>query len=299
MSYEQIKSAIKELAGQVLCLYRQFSPQLRVMRGDEGGMFAFCAQDICDDVVLEADSELNLTPARRRAAVYELLSSGLLADDKGNIPQSVKNKLLARLGYSGMSGRADLEELHRARCEEENRGFERQIAETAAEGCFATYEALVIPQSVKGGTRLLAFSAEKGGEGYGPFYYTLQADAEWKAGYVYTYDITIFYHGLEVEVSESIGWNAVNTGSGKVSLQDSYDEETKTYYVYTADGLDKWAEMARADLSVNCILMDDIDYEDKEWTAVGYGTASTSSYAGTFDGGGHTIRNIEIKVDAS
>ena len=120
VSYEQIKSAIKELAGQVLCLYRQFSPQLRVMRGDEGGMFAFCAQDICDDVVLEADSELNLTPARRRAAVYELLSSGLLADDKGNIPQSVKNKLLARLGYSGMSGRADLEELHRARCEEEN-----------------------------------------------------------------------------------------------------------------------------------------------------------------------------------
>ena len=173
------------------------------------------------------------------------------------------------------------------------------LAETAAEGCFATYEALVIPQSVKGGTRLLAFSAEKGGEGYGPFYYTLQADAEWKAGYVYTYDITIFYHGLEVEVSESIGWNAVNTGSGKVSLQDSYDEETKTYYVYTADGLDKWAEMARADLSVNCILMDDIDYEDKEWTAVGYGTASTSSYAGTFDGGGHTIRNIEIKGDAS
>ena len=120
VSYEQIKSAIKERAGQVLCLYRQFSPQLRVMRGDEGGMFAFCAQDICDDVVLEADSELNLTPARRRAAVYELLSSGLLADDKGNIPQSVKNKLLARLGYSGMSGRADLEELHRARCEEEN-----------------------------------------------------------------------------------------------------------------------------------------------------------------------------------
>lgn len=120
VSYEQIKSAIKELAGQVLCLYRQFSPQLRLMRGDEGGMFAFCARDICDDVVLEADSELNLTPARRRAAVYELLSSGLLTDDKGNIPQSVKNKLLARLGYSGMSGRADLEELHRARCEEEN-----------------------------------------------------------------------------------------------------------------------------------------------------------------------------------
>ena len=56
------------------------------------------------------------------------------------------------------------------------------------------------------GTRLLTFTAEKDGKAYGPFYYTLKGDAKWQAGYVYTYNITIFHHGLEVQVSESIDW---------------------------------------------------------------------------------------------
>ena len=69
------------------------------------------------------------------------------------------------------------------------------------------------------GTRLLTFTAEKGGTSYGPFYYTLQNNAEWKAGYVYTYDITVFHYGLEVvQVSESIDWNDGGTGSGSITL---------------------------------------------------------------------------------
>lgn len=47
----------------------------------------------------------------------------------------------------------------------------------------------------------------------------------------------------------------------------------------------------------DCILMDDIDYNDNEWTAIG--NTSSESYSGTFDGGGHTIRNIKIKGDAT
>ena len=43
--------------------------------------------------------------------------------------------------------------------------------------------------------------------------------------------------------------------------------------------------------------MDDIDYNDNEWTAIG--NTSSESYSGTFDGGGHTIRNIKIKGDAT
>ena len=62
------------------------------------------------------------------------------------------------------------------------------LASTPATGCFATYKALVIPQDMTVGTRLLAFTAEKDGKAYGPFYYTLKGDAKWQAGYVYTYD---------------------------------------------------------------------------------------------------------------
>lgn len=65
------------------------------------------------------------------------------------------------------------------------------LASTPATGCFATYEALVIPQNVTAGTKLLTFTAEKDDTGYGPFYYMLQNDTEWKAGYKYTYNVTI------------------------------------------------------------------------------------------------------------
>ena len=92
------------------------------------------------------------------------------------------------------------------------------LATTPETGNFATYEALVIPQDMTAGTRLLTFTAEKDGTSYGPFYYTLQNNAEWKAGYVYTYNITIFHHGLDVQVSENIVWGTGNTGTGSVTL---------------------------------------------------------------------------------
>lgn len=92
------------------------------------------------------------------------------------------------------------------------------LASTPATGYFATYEALAIPQTVTAGTRLLAFTAKKGTTVYGPFYYTLQKDAEWKPGHVYTFDITIFHHGLDVQVSESPKWNTGTGGEGSVTL---------------------------------------------------------------------------------
>lgn len=92
------------------------------------------------------------------------------------------------------------------------------LATATETGNFATYEALVIPQDVTAGTRLLAFTAKKGTTVYGPFYYTLQKDSEWKPGHVYTYDITIFHYGLDVQVSESPKWNTGTGGEGSVAL---------------------------------------------------------------------------------
>ena len=168
------------------------------------------------------------------------------------------------------------------------------LATTPATGNFATYEALVIPQDVATGTKLLTFTAEKDGTSYGPFYYTLKGDAKWQAGYVYTYDITIFHYGLEVQVSESIDWGTGTSGSGSIILKDyTYDENTKTYTVYSAEGLSKWAEAANQDLSTNCTLMTDIDLSGKNWEPVAFGD-DTYYYTGIFDGNGHTISNLTI-----
>ena len=95
----------------------------------------------------------------------------------------------------------------------------------------------------------------------------MQKDAVWKPGHVYTYDITIFHHGLDVQVSESINWNTGNTGSGDLTLKDHYDQTTNTYYVYTAKGLEDWVQTVRGgNLNANCILFNDIDLEGAEWT---------------------------------
>ena len=169
------------------------------------------------------------------------------------------------------------------------------LATTTETDNFATYEAFVIPQSVAAGSRLFTFTAEKDGTSYGPFYYTLKNNVNWNPGYVYTYDITVFHYGLEVQVSEGINWENGATGSGGITLKDTYDQATRTYYAYTAEGLDEWATIARADLTVSCILMDDIDYNNNGWTAIG---DPGNQYAGTFDGGGHTIRNIKINDNA-
>ncbi|WP_071149250.1 fimbrillin family protein [Bacteroides ndongoniae] len=168
------------------------------------------------------------------------------------------------------------------------------LATTTETDNFATYEAFVIPQSVAAGSRLFTFTAEKDGTSYGPFYYTLKNNVNWNPGYVYTYDITVFHYGLEVQVSEGINWENGATGSGSITLKDyTYDESTKTYSVYTAEGLDAWAEAANQDLSTNCTLMTDIDLSGVNWEPVAFGNYNTY-YTGTFDGNGHTISNLTI-----
>ena len=167
--------------------------------------------------------------------------------------------------------------------------------ETPEPGCYASYEALVIPldaDEVAATDELIGITVDDGAE----YVYRLPEDYNgnlFQQGLVYTFNITVDAKGLDVQVSESIDWNATNPGSGGITLEDTYDQATNTYYAYTAKGLDAWATKARTDLTISCILMDDIDYNDKEWTAIG--NTSIDSYSGTFDGGGHTIKNLTVK----
>jgi hypothetical protein len=125
ISYEQIKCALKSIGKHILRLYRQYASDMRLMRyaadNDALSLFYFNASDITsDDVVFEADSELNMTPAQKRAIIYDMMDRGLFSDDDGGVSKAVKNKLLDLLGYKGLGNGRDLRELHAARCGEEN-----------------------------------------------------------------------------------------------------------------------------------------------------------------------------------
>ena len=86
-----------------------------------------------------------------------------------------------------------------------------------------------------------------------------------------------------------------------------------TWEIYTADGLLAWNAYVMKNtgtpdtpeypnLGTSAKLMADISLEGKSWTPVGYygdNPWNGYSYAGTFDGGGHTISNLKIESSDS
>ena len=85
------------------------------------------------------------------------------------------------------------------------------IAHDAGSG---TYEALVAPQSVAQGTAFITITTADGKT----YAYRLKDSAEWAAGYVYTYSITINLDDLEVSAGTVIGWDDGTDGTGSVGL---------------------------------------------------------------------------------
>ena len=125
---EQIKFAIKAIARHILRLYKQFAtvPRLLKVVGDNGEleMIYFNASDITsDDIVFEADSELNESLAQRRSMIFELLKSGLLQDQDGKLSNRMRAKVLELLGFGLWESVQDINELQKHRAENENANF--------------------------------------------------------------------------------------------------------------------------------------------------------------------------------
>ena len=92
-----------------------------------------------------------------------------------------------------------------------------------------------------------------------------------------------------------------------------FNETENTYYIWDERGLLAWNAhvmqyTGTADtpdypnLDTSAKLMADISLEGKSWTPVGYyddNPWNGYSYAGTFDGGGHTISNLKIESSDS
>ena len=147
------------------------------------------------------------------------------------------------------------------------------------------YEALTAPQTVAKGEPFIR--VELGG---GNFYFRPQNDVVLEAGNRYTYTVKVNATGLTLEGCTIGGWEPGQGESGAAEdLGYIYDNTTKTYTVYNADGLLAWNEAAQSDLSLNCTLTEDINMTGKEWTPVGN---SGQTYNGTFDGQGYSITGL-------
>ena len=154
-----------------------------------------------------------------------------------------------------------------------------------------SYEALTAPQTVAKGEPFIR--VELGG---GTFYFRPKNDVVLEAGNRYKYTVKVNATGLTLEGCTIGDW--ADGGGEEGAAEDlgyNYDNTTKTYTVYNADGLLAWAEAAQSDLSINCTLTDDIDLTGKEWTQIG--SSLGEGYQGTFDGQGHRITGLAITTD--
>ena len=122
---DSVKSAVKEIAKQILRIYKQFATTTRIMKNAGNGkhvkMFYFKSSDISsDDVVFDTENELTKTPAQKKTAILEMLRTGLLSDNNGVVNLRTKGKILDILGYGSLDNVQDLVGLHRNKAEKEN-----------------------------------------------------------------------------------------------------------------------------------------------------------------------------------
>lgn len=148
-----------------------------------------------------------------------------------------------------------------------------------------TYEALTAPQTVKANTPFI--QVDLGG---GTYYFRPHSDVVLEAGSRYTYTVSVNATGLTLEGCTIGGWTDGGGESGTAEDLGYFIQDDGSYTVYTANGLKEWAEAVQTDLSLNCILTEDINMTGKEWTPIGM----SRPYTGTFNGQGHTITSLNI-----
>ncbi len=125
MTATEVRSAIKEVAKQVLRLYKQFAIKARMKRiAGENGEIELCYFDkndiSSDDVVFDVSGDVLETLSSRRNMVVELLNLGLLTDDDGKISSANKSKILEMLGFGNWENARELDELNKTHAKEEN-----------------------------------------------------------------------------------------------------------------------------------------------------------------------------------
>ena len=108
------------------------------------------------------------------------------------------------------------------------------------------------------------------------------------------------YNGKVTNNGTIIGGTFNGTITGTPALATGSGTENDPYQISTAEGLkwfrDKVNNAKTPDETKICaVLTADIDLNNEEWTPIG--PSESSAYTGTFDGQGHTVRNLSITGD--
>lgn len=122
---ENIRECYLEIARQTIRLYAQFLTGVKQIRLTEVGgktMTYYADKNTVrsDDVYLENENELLYSDSRKKEMVFKLYESGLLADEKGNLPPSTKEKVLSLLGYKDLDYRKGIAGLQEDKAKKEN-----------------------------------------------------------------------------------------------------------------------------------------------------------------------------------
>ncbi len=128
VSADKIKESIKNMAKQILRLYKQFAtvPRLSKIVGDNGEieLFYFNSSDISsDDIIFETSNEVGETIAQKRNMIFQLLNAGLLHDEDGKLSNRMRIKALEMLGFGVWENSQDINDLHAKKAASENLKF--------------------------------------------------------------------------------------------------------------------------------------------------------------------------------
>lgn len=106
-------------------------------------MTAWNASDITsDDVAFVSENQLSDTPAQNRQFVFELLKTGLLADEDGKISDRMRTKLLDIVGFGMREAGKDVESLQ----------IKRARGNAGSEGAYARSQTLRRSRRTRRGT---------------------------------------------------------------------------------------------------------------------------------------------------
>ena len=125
MSAEFIRDAIKSIAKMILRIYKEFSSEARILKavGENGDLetYYWKKSDLnSDDVVFATENELNQTPASKRSFIFDLLKTGILADEDGKVNNRMRHKILEMLGLGIYENARDIDSLHIRHAQKEN-----------------------------------------------------------------------------------------------------------------------------------------------------------------------------------
>lgn len=102
ITLDEIKNAVKQVAKQMLRLYKQFAVMPRLVKlSDTSSVAYFKNSDLgLEDVQFLSDSISNNSLKNQRTQLLSLIESGAFKNDDGTIDEDIKNKLLTLFGIS-------------------------------------------------------------------------------------------------------------------------------------------------------------------------------------------------------